>query len=188
MKIKAMIASLAIFSASVSASYLPGEVEVKFGGWSHHFGLDAGDSYQYNESHNGLGVEYFLQTNYRSPHRFGVGYWQMKDSFNHDATNTGVIYQYDTMTGYPLLDMVDLNVALYYMERTKRIRDIDTYETLRYEDMNMWVLHPYITIRPTEAFSVDVMYIPSFDDHYHVEALFVRGSLNINAALRGLGY
>ncbi|MGD1524240.1 hypothetical protein [Vibrio owensii] len=192
MKLKVALASLALLSCTVSAApkisnpLNYGELEIKFGGWSHHFGLDEGDSYKYNQKHNGIGFEYFLNNEDRSPHRIGFGYWEMNDSFNHDSSNTGLIYQYDTMTGYPILDAIDLNLAIYYMERTKRIRNRVTYETLRYEDMNMWIVHPYLTIRPTKALSLDLMYVPSLDDEYHVEAFFLRGSLNINAVVEAL--
>lgn len=200
MSIRVLFAVLALMvSSAASASYQfanafgryqlvnpmqVGELEVKFGGWSHHFGTDAGDNYEYNESHNGFGLEYYLGRDGYSPHRFGLGFWKMKDSYSHDALHLGVTYKFDTLTGHPIIDMFDFNLAVYYMERTMRIRDRDTKETLRFEDQNEWVIQPYLTIRPVRAFSVDIMYVPSPGDDYNVQTVFVRGSLNTNELSR----
>ncbi|WP_425263165.1 hypothetical protein [Vibrio owensii] len=161
-----------------------GELELKFGGWSHHFGTDEGDKYEYNQSHNGFGLEYYLGRDGFSPHRFGVGFWKMKDSYSNDAYHIGAIYKFDTLTRHPIIDMFDFNLAIYYMDRTKRIRDRTTKETLRFEAQKEWVIQPYLTIRPTRAFSVDIMYVPDPSDDYHVQTVFVRGSLNTNELTR----
>lgn len=161
-----------------------GELEIKFGGWSHHYDTYKNDDYDFNESHNGFGLEYLIKKDELSPHNFGVGFWTMKDSYNTTSYNVGVLYKYDTMFGNKFFDMFDFNLALYYVKRSERYFYESTLETVSIETFTDFMIHPYITFQPTKLLSVDLMYVPNSGRNYAPQTLFLRGSVNTNELIK----
>lgn len=101
------------------------EYSLKFGGWSSHrssltedvIRKYKNDSFRYNENHHGLGIDVsipYMDTN----HSLTMGAWYMEDSLYKDAYHIGVGYKYSFYTDLPVLESIDANLAITYMNRS----------------------------------------------------------------------
>lgn len=148
--------------------------EFKFGGWSKH----SSDRLGYldvplNESHNGVGFEYYKAINNHENHFLGSGLWYMKDSFNNDSIQASVAYKYRLKIDY-IIDSLDFNLNVGVVNRTYRTMKYErTYqgdspnyeeEFLGYDEYrdNKISVTPLVSINMTENIQVDVSYLPEF--------------------------
>ena len=162
-----------LFLALLTPSVYANDVEIEktnhatFGGWSYHSTDTEKQPYAYNQVHNGFGYERFWQEKGKD-YSMGAGVWYMTDSFRMSAYHIGLTWRYDVSP------KIKANLALTYMNRGERVKntvftgngkDLTTYEIKR---TNMLVLVPYITLEVYDNLSLDVMWMPSFDDETSV--------------------
>ena len=172
-KLNALIIIPLIMLVLIPAAY-SAEYELKFGGWSYHGESYAADTYEYNEEHNGIGIEAFFPTSTSFTPVAGV--WTMKDSFNKRMVQVGggVRYEPDMFrdrVSAQLMVVLERRGFNYVDQRSGRSDGV-------YMDTNVIAI-PYIQIKPFPKFGLaaDFIYIPRFDD-LDVETYFFRLSLS----------
>jgi len=161
--------ALAVLALSTTAQAVEVQKEnlLTFGGWSYHSEDTEKEKYPFNQNHNGLGIERYWQESDKN-YSFGTGFWYMTDSYHMKAYHLALNYRYH------LTPKITANLALTYMnrgERTKETiytstgRDLTEYRVKR---TNMIVLVPYITVNLVDGLSLDLMWMPNFDDEVSV--------------------
>ncbi|EGQ8302054.1 hypothetical protein J8A87_26800 [Vibrio parahaemolyticus] len=155
------------------------DVYIKFGGWSKHV-TESFDKYEYNESHNGIGLEWTFFKSENKKHNLSLGYFHMKDSFDMDNKQGGIIYTYKPDTGYYILDNINYNLALMVMERGWIHRSKPYYNNYYFTTEVDPVALPYLTYNITDYLNVDIMYIPQFDEAMPKSTFFIRGGFKLN--------
>lgn len=144
-------------------------IEIKFGGWSHHDSTELGYmDVPLNESHNGLGIEYYREIKDHENHFLGAGLWYMKDSFDTDSIQASVAYKYRINVNY-LIDSIDLNLNVGVVNRTYRemmylVSSNGSRRFLGYDEYRAtkFIAAPMASINVTEHFQVDFTYLPEF--------------------------
>lgn len=138
-----------------------------FGGWSYHSEDVEKEKYPFNENHNGLGYERYWREEGKD-FSFGAGFWYMTDSYHMKSYHLALNYKYH------LSPRLTANLALTYMNRGARTkntlytstgRDLTEYEVKR---TNMFALVPYLSIQVIDDLSVDLMWMPQFEDDVSV--------------------
>lgn len=138
-----------------------------FGGWSYHSEDIEKEKYPFNENHNGLGYERYWKDK-GEKYSFGAGFWYMTDSYHMKAYHLALNYRYH------LSPRLTANLALTYMNRGERLkntvytstgRDLTEYRINR---TNMVVLVPYLSVKLVDDLSLDVMWMPQFEDDVSV--------------------
>ena len=161
------------------------ELDIKFGGWSHHF-IDKdyqeeyrnvnGEYYHYNENHRGLGFEIsapFTDTN----HYISTGLWYMEDSNYVDAFHFGISYKYRSR--FEIIHSIDytFNIVaasrgfmhISYDYEYQNINGTNTLITLsefNTERKTLIYPMPQMTFNITKQFHIDVIAMVSKFDYY----------------------
>ena len=172
-KINALINAPLIMLLLIPSAY-SAEYEFKFGGWSYHGESYAADTYEYNEEHNGIGLEVFFPTS--TSFTPVAGAWTMTDSFNQRMVQVGAGIRYEPEL---FLDRVSAQLMVVVERRGFNYVDQSTGRSDGiYMDTNVIAI-PYIQIKPFPKFGLaaDFIYIPRFDD-LDVETYFFRLSLS----------
>jgi len=153
------------------------QIAFKFGGWSHHSDAIV-QNYDFNESHNGFGIELNWELSDNGNHLMTGGVWYMEDSHYEDQYNFGLGYTYRMKTDWiPFIHAVDANIIVTYNDRSKLIISRETREAVRTEDWSFVVPLPSLTVHVTENLHADFVYIPEMDDGMLPETFFVRGGV-----------
>ncbi|MDK9793306.1 hypothetical protein [Vibrio sp. D431a] len=160
-----LLAPNAIFAATKSLPEPTPEIRVKFGGWSKHL-HELPDvtkrKIQYNESHNGIGVEYILKNATSNTYK-GVGMMYMKDSFDKPAFTLGASYGFyaepfkDLSVGFGgIIGLQDRSyietVAHHYMDTKRTIVPFVAPEiTFSYKSLGIsTIVFPHVVVESGE--------------------------------------
>jgi hypothetical protein len=164
--------SLTLFSGSIQAeddSFFKDDysVELKFGGWSKHDSDQLGYmDVPLNETHRGIGLEYYQSINDNNKHWLGVGTWYMKDSFDGDSYQISVAYKYTIPVDY-IIDSIEFNLNAGIINRTYREMFYSNYmgekHFMGYEESRDTglVSFPIITLNFLDHLQVDFTYFPA---------------------------
>lgn len=151
--------------------------EIKFGGWSNHFSDN--DNYfkaPLNETHRGIGFEYYREIKNYENHFLGTGIWYMNDSFDADSIQLSLAYKYRWNIDY-IIDSIDFNLNIGVVNRSFRTflyeeGSNDTiYEGYEDERETQIITAPIITLNFLEHMQFDFTYLPEsiaehFSGHY----------------------
>lgn len=169
------------------------EVDLKFGGWSHHSSSKEGYmDIPLNENHKGLGIEYYKSLSETDKHWVGSGLWYMKDSFDNDSVQVSMAYKYRLYIDY-LIHSLDFNINAGVTNRTyiyrlygKAINDQGVYEKYL-KDYNIeretrFTFSPMVTVNFTENLHADFTYMPESlaDQNDSYELFFFRLGYKFN--------
>lgn len=171
---------LSVTSMSAFADYEHfGDVQLKFGGWSKHITASY-DNYNYNESHNGIGLEWTFYESKTNAHNLTAGYFEMDDSFDEESYQAGLIYTYKPQTGKWYFDSIHYNLAAMYMKRGIIYRSLPDYDDATIKVESLFTPLPYITLNFTDYVNVDLMYVPKFNEATPDHTFFIRGGINLS--------
>lgn len=171
-----LVLVVSLFTCGVSFGNEDHEISFKFGGWSHHqdtispYLISKSDKtdWQFNESHDGVGVEYsYLIT---GQWRLVTGAFAMKDSYRYQSMVLGAGIKYRWQTPWENLSAVDFNLALTHMNRGQLI-DRSVYNVygghfeLAHHDYEIvgtsfTQLLPYLTFHVMDTVNMDIMLLP----------------------------
>ena len=174
--ITSLVLAVSLVTCSDSYGTENHEVSFKFGGWSYHqdtispYLISKSDNtdWQFNESHDGVGVEYsYLLT---GQWRFVAGAFSMKDSYRYQSMVLGAGIKYRWLTPWKNLSAIDFNLALTHMNRGQLI-DRSVYNVYQggfelarhdYEIVGTTFtqLMPYLTVHVMDTINLDIMLLP----------------------------
>lgn len=143
------------------------EINLKFGGWSHHKSEDKyKDSLPLTQNHKGLGIEYYKAVDdTHLKHWYGVGLWYMKDSFGADSIQVSAAYKYRINLDIPVINSIDLNINAGFVNRYYRtFYKNSSHEYFYYTDERKTIptFSPFITINTPIGLQADFTYVPKF--------------------------
>ncbi|ELP5902737.1 hypothetical protein QTV49_004781 [Vibrio vulnificus] len=174
----ALSTSLNAFGAEKEDSAL-NDVYIKYGGWSKHIKED-NDDYNYNETHNGIGIEWTFASSDNLRHNLALGYFQMTDSFGFNNKQGGLIYSYRPDTGYSFLDRFSPNLSLMIMDRGWIHRSRSNYNDYYFSQQTTVTFLPYLTYNITDYLNIDLIYIPKLNYSSPKATYFVRAGFRLN--------
>lgn len=148
------------FSSSCLASTF---IEIKFGGWSHHFKTKD----EFNEVHEGIGLEFYSLDG--NNNQVGVGYWRMKDSLNVSSDYFGFNYRYKVKINNNIEILP--SVSFSYFEKGKKERGTITKHSGS-------SLIPSLSFNFYEKYGLDLFYVPEGSLSYS-DTIFFRLSYRI---------
>jgi len=159
------------------------DVHLKFGGWSHHQDSDVFGHYDFNESHNGIGIQAWKGI-VGSKWHVGAEVFHMKDSFSQPATMISVSSKYEFIFDNKVLTHIDLLAGItvhdrsfihHYYHRSDGeviIAHSDIYRDVAVAPSLM------LTARWFDRFDVDITHYPEFSTN-HYSVTFIRFGLKI---------
>lgn len=161
---------LSIFSMSSFAADSPFfedglDTHIKFGGWSKHQDSKKYGSYDFNESHNGLGIQWWKGVKGTGWH-IGAEYFQMKDSFGESAKMYSLASKYEFDFENEVLTSIDLLTGITLHDRSfvfhHYYRKDDAVVVTKRDIYRDTIVAPslMVTFRFYDRFEIDITHIP----------------------------
>jgi len=146
--------------------------ELKIGGWSYH---SKESNYNYNEVHNGLGLEFYK---IKDKHNFGIGYWEMDDSFSVRSQHYGFNYRYNIdINKYKIKN---INPTLSFMVANRGWLYFDSDGSTTIEKHKKFLIVPSLNVNINDFFGFDFFFIPKTKSTFVKRTFFIRLSFILN--------
>ena len=158
-----------------------GNYQIKFGGWSEHYISGNASNYNFNESHEGLGLAYSHYD--EKSERFFNGYnyelWYMKDSFYKD--NIQVSYGVFHRKLFDSWGIKSIDVGLNFAAISRSTADIDTNtaELKDHKRLHTLILIPSLSLYTDYKFHLDFVFLPAIPNVTDYSVLFFRAGINL---------
>jgi|TARA_B100001245_G_scaffold236625_1_gene228944 hypothetical protein len=175
--------SIFLFSLSYSSLSLANEElewSVKFGGWSKHNSSKKFGHYDFNEKHNGIGVQVWKPLS-QKPWSLGLEVFNMSDSFGQDANMVSAAGRYRWALGNEIVSSVDVIAGITYHDRAfldnVYYRDGDKYVVVEQNIFRDTIITPSLMLTFTmfERLELDVTHIPSISENEYSVTFFRLG-------------
>jgi hypothetical protein len=155
-----------------------GNYQVKFGGWSEHYISGTASQYNFNESHDGIGLAF---SNYEASgqhDRYFNGYnyeiWYMKDSFYKD--NLQASYGLFHRRLIESWGITSIDIGLNFAAISRSVADIDT-KTAKLNDhkrIHTLMIIPSVSIYTQYYVHLDFVFLPAIPSVTDYSVLFFR--------------
>lgn len=176
------LCGLSIQAFADGASNNEGRYQIKLGGWSDHYISGGGSNYNFNESHEGIGLAY---SNYQGQQKddffngYNVEIWYMKDSFYED--NLQISYGlYDRK----LIDnwgIKNIDLGLNFAAVSRSIADINarTGELEDHKRVHTFIVIPSLSIYSKTNIHFDFVFLPEIPNFTDYSVIFFRAGFNL---------
>mgnify|MGYP000299188292 CR=1 FL=1 len=163
---------------SISDEVVKGSYQIKFGGWSEHYISGTASNYNFNESHDGIGLAFseYEGDDYEGHYFNGYNYeiWYMKDSFYDD--NLQISYGLFHRKLVDKWGITNIDVGLNFAAISRSIADIDT-KTAKLNDhkrTHTLMLIPSLSLYTKHNIHFDFVFLPALPNVTDYSVLFFR--------------
>lgn len=155
-----------------------GHYQIKFGGWSEHYISGTASNYNFNESHDGIGIAFSKYEGNEYERRYFNGYnyeiWYMKDSFYED--NLQVSYGLFHRQFVGKWGIKNIDVGLNFAAISRSSADIDT-KTAKLNDhkrIHTLMMIPSLSLYTKHHIHFDFVFLPALPNITDYSVLFFR--------------
>ncbi len=156
------------------------DIHLKFGGWSKHSSSDKFGKYDFNESHDGYGIQLWKGIE-DSPWHVGFDAFHMKDSLDNNAKMYSIAVKYEWSLANDVLTHIDLSSGITYHDRS-------FLETYYYEKDNEYIVTGHkinsgsvispsvvLSLRLYDRLDIDVTHYPAVSINEYAVTFFRLG-------------
>lgn len=158
-----------------------GVYQIKFGGWSEHYISGNASNYDFNESHEGLGLAYshFDEDSKRFFNGYNYEFWYMKDSFYKDNLQASYGLFHRKVLDVWGIKSIDVGINFAAISRSTADIDTNTAELKNHERLHTLMLIPSLSVYTKHKFHLDFVFLPAIPNVSDYSVLFFRAGFNL---------
>lgn len=157
--------------------------QVKFGGWSDHYISGKASNYDFNESHEGIGIAYSSYQGNTDETEFFNGYnyeiWYMKDSFYEDNLQISYGLFHRKLIDRWGISNLDIGLNFALISRSSADIDTKTAELNDHKRIHTPMVIPSLSLYTNYKVHFDFVFLPAIPNVTDYSVIFFRAGINL---------